>query len=128
MGLERQRAGAGEREREECLSRSTQRTRLVDDLEEDELVGKSQLGPYWRGVEIAQIEDPIEEFPEQRLGQDVDDELREEHNQNPLARIQLALEKQVEPVDFEPSYEGVLGELPVSQRLLAKLLGHPCDL
>jgi hypothetical protein len=70
MGLERQRAGAREKEREECLSRSTQRTRLVDDLKEDEL-----------------IEDPIEEFPEQRLSQDIDDELREEYNQNPLTRI-----------------------------------------
>ena len=76
MGLERQRASTREREREECLSRSTQRTRLVNDLKEDEL-----------------IKDPIEEFPEQRLGQDVDDELREEYNQNPLTRIQLALEK-----------------------------------
>ena len=47
MGLERQRASAKERKREECLSRSTQRIRLVNDLEEDEL-----------------IEDPIEEFPE----------------------------------------------------------------
>ena len=127
MGLERQRAGAGEREREECLSRSTQRTRLVDDLEEDELVGKSQLGPYWRGVEIAQIEDPIEEFPEQRLGQDVDDELREEHNQNPLARIQLAHKKQVKLVNFKPLYKGVFKELPASQKLLTELLRHPCN-